>query len=148
MTATFDELELRTIDASMCLPLRQAVLWPQATLAEVALSDDAEGLHIGGFVGDALCCVASCFVTGASEARLCKFATDPAWQGRGIGSAVLREGARQLAADGIESLWFDARERAQAFYRHRGFIASGPPFYKGDVRYVRMHGPLSGLHVG
>lgn len=132
----------------MCLPLRQAVLWPRATLAEVALADDAEGLHIGGFVRDELHCVASFFVTGASEGRLRKFATDPAWQGRGIGSAVLREGARQLVARGIDTLWFDARESAQQFYRHRGFIVDGPPFYKDDVRYVRMRGPLSGLRVG
>lgn len=135
-------IEVRPIDAAACLPLRRSVLWPQATLADVALADDAEGLHLGGFVEGELRCVASFFITGEREARLRKFATEPALQGSGLGSAVLRDGARRLAARGIKTLWFDARESALEFYKRRGFVTEGEAFYKGELRYRRMRGPL------
>lgn len=145
LTASVD---VRTITAAMRLPLRQSVLWPQATLVEMQLADDAHGLHIGGFVADTLCCLASFFITAPGEARLRKFATDPAWQGQGLGSAVLHEGARQPAARGIGNLWFDARASAQDFYRHRGFRVEGAPFHKGTVPYVRMRGALAHVLSG
>ncbi len=138
-------LEVRPIDAGSCLPLRRLVLWPRATLAEVMLAEDASGLHLGGFVAGTLCCVASFFVTGEREARLRKFATEPSMQGRGLGSAVLRDGARRLDAQGIETLWLDARDSAWDFYRRRGFRAEGEPFCKGEVRYRRLRGSLRPL---
>ncbi|NII11245.1 GNAT family N-acetyltransferase [Oleiagrimonas sp. C23AA] len=136
---------IKPITAAQCLPLRQAVLWPQATLDEVRLADDAEGLHLGAFVGTELCSVASFFVPGPGQARLRKFATATVWQGQGLGSALLREGARQLHARGVGTLWFDARESATAFYRRFGFQVDSVPFLKGTVRYVRMRGSLDTL---
>lgn len=136
---------MRRIGADACLPLRQAVLWPQAPRQALRLPEDDEGLHLGAFVDGILRCVASFFITAPAEARLRKFATDAAWQGRGLGSAVLREGARRLLDAGIDTLWFDARESATGFYQRFGFTTDSAPFLKGPVRYVRMRGVLRPL---
>ena len=118
--------------------LRHAVLWPEKPLAYVQLPDDAAGQHFGAFVGGALVAVISLFVGADGVARFRKFATDPAWQGRGLGTALLRHVRAAARAQGARTLWCDARQSALPFYQRLGLVAEGAVFYKGDVPYLRL----------
>lgn len=135
-------MTLRPITSAQTYALRHAVLWPDQPLAYVQLPDDDAGQHFGAFEDDQLVAVISLFVGGGGSARFRKFATDPAWQGRGIGAALLRYTIAAAAAQGARSLWCDARQNTLAFYERFGLQPEGAVFYKGPVAYVRLRRAL------
>ena len=98
---------------------------------------DASALHFGGFLNDKLICVASLYQDG-HQIRLRKFATDPAFQGRGYGSKMLAHLFNAAKATGAKVFWFDARESALPFYQRNGYTPEGERFLKNDVAYRRI----------
>lgn len=130
-------MDIRPIPAARTYDLRHRVLWPDKPPAYVELPEDARGLHFGAFEAGQLRSVVSLFVDGA-EARFRKFATEPAAQGRGLGTALLRHVMQEAARRGARRLWCDARQSTAGFYQKFGFSVDGAPFYKGPVPYVRM----------
>ena len=77
--------------------------------------------------------------TPREAARFRKFACDPAYQGRGVGTALLqyvfRAAREQLKCDVI---WCDARLATAGWYERRGMHKFGQVFYKGEIEYIRM----------
>ncbi len=118
--------------------LRHAVLWPDKPLAYVQLPDDEAGMHYGALVDGEVRAVISLFVGNDGVARFRKFATDPAWQGRGLGTELLRHVLAEAQARGAHTLWCDARQSTLAFYQRFGLAPEGDVFYKGDIPYVRL----------
>ncbi|TDN40136.1 N-acetyltransferase [Hymenobacter sp. UV11] len=129
---------IQPISAAQTYALRHAVLWPDKPPAYVQLPDDAAGQHFGAFVAGELRAVISLFVTPAGEARFRKFATDPAWQGRGLGTALLRHTMQAARAQGAVMIWCDARQNTLPFYQRFGLAPEGDVFYKGDIPYLRL----------
>ena len=158
---------IRRIPASATHALRHAVLWPHKPPSYVQLPEDEAGLHFGAFVSASpspststsseanpedleLVSIISLFITSSSPgdsadapqqqsvARFRKFATAPAWQGRGVGTALLRHAIGAAAQAGARRIWCDAREAALPFYERFGLRAEGDVFFKGDVPYLRM----------
>jgi GNAT superfamily N-acetyltransferase len=132
---------IRPIEAAATYALRHAVLWPDKPAAYVQLPEDEAGQHFGAFVGDELVSVISLFING-DEARFRKFATAPAWQGRGIGGQLLAHTLAAATAAGARAIWCDARASALAFYQRYGLGPDGPPFAKGDIPYQRLRRAL------
>lgn len=132
---------IHSIPADATYALRHAVLWPDQPAAYVQLPDDDAGQHFGVFVGGELVSVVSLFVSGG-EARFRKFATAPAWQGRGMGSALLAHTIEAAGTAGARSLWCDARVSALPFYARFGMQPEGLVFYKGAIPYQRLRRPL------
>ncbi len=118
--------------------LRHAVLWPDKPLAYVQLPDDEAGLHYGALVDGEVRAVISLFMGDDGVARFRKFATDPAWQGRGLGAGLLRHVLAEARLRGAHTLWCDARQSTLAFYQRFGLAPEGDVFYKGDIPYVRL----------
>ncbi|AMR25701.1 GNAT family acetyltransferase [Hymenobacter psoromatis] len=133
-----EQVVIQPIAAVQTYALRHAVLWPDKPPAYVRLPDDDAGQHFGAFVAGELRAVISLFVTPAGEARFRKFATDPAWQGRGLGTALLRHTRQAARARGATALWCDARQNALPFYQRFGLVPEGDVFYKGDIAYLRL----------
>jgi GNAT superfamily N-acetyltransferase len=131
-------IAIRPIEPSQTYALRHAVLWPDKPLAYVKLPEDATGLHYGAFVEEELVAVISLFIGEDGVARFRKFATDPAWQGRGIGTALLRHVLSVARAQGASELWCDARHNTLPFYQRFGLMPEGDVFYKGEVPYMRL----------
>lgn len=129
---------IQPIDAAQTYALRHAMLWPGKPLAYVQLPDDAAGQHFGAFAAGALVAVISLFIEAGGVARFRKFATDPAWQGRGVGTALLRHVMAVAQSQGASQLWCDARQNTLPFYQRFGLAAEGDVFYKGEVPYVRL----------
>lgn len=138
MSVAKPTLLIQPIDAAQTHALRHAVLWPEKPLAYVQLPDDAAGQHFGAFAEGALVAVISLFVGADGVARFRKFATAPAWQGRGVGTALLHHVIAQARAQGASQLWCDARQNTLPFYQRFGLAAEGDVFYKGEVPYVRL----------
>ncbi|MGI4743860.1 MAG: GNAT family N-acetyltransferase [Janthinobacterium lividum] len=134
---------IRPITPAQTYALRHAVLWPDQRLSYVQLPDDAAGQHFGAFEAEELVVVISLFVGPDGTARFRKFATALAWQGRGLGSALLRHTIAAAAAQGARTLWCDARQNTLAFYARFGLRPEGNVFYKGPIAYVRLRMVLS-----
>ncbi|KAI0369405.1 GCN5-related N-acetyltransferase [Pilatotrama ljubarskyi] len=152
--AMSEDIEIRQITAEETVPLRHSVLWPDHPVSYVLLPEDSTGLHYGAFVPTSSVPVAviSVFhdplpgVSGASmpaapkrAARFRKFACDPAHQGRGIGTLLLRhvfEVAKTTM--GCSVIWCDARLSTAGWYERRGMRKFGETFFKGDIEYVKM----------
>lgn len=132
-------IDLQPIAPAQTYALRHAVLWPDKPLAYVQLADDAAGQHFGAFVEGALVAVISLFREGDGVARFRKFATDPAWQGRGVGTALLQHIIGVARAQGASALWCDARQNTLPFYQRFGLAPEGEVFYKGEIPYVRLN---------
>jgi GNAT superfamily N-acetyltransferase len=130
--------DIQEIDVAQTYALRHAVLWPDKPPAYVQLPDDEAGQHFGAFAGGELRAVISLFVVPGGEARFRKFATDPAWQGRGLGTALLRHTMAAARAQGATALWCDARQNTLPFYARFGLVPEGDVFYKGDIPYLRL----------
>ena len=50
-------------------------------------------------------------------------ATDPIFQGQGLGAALLKEAEARLTRRGVDSLWANARDTALRFYLREGWEA-------------------------
>ena len=135
-------MTIRPITPAQTYPLRHAVLWPDQPLAYVQLPDDETGQHFSAFEAEVLVAVISLFVGSDGPARFRKFATDPAWQGRGLGSALLRHTIAAATAQGARTLWCDARQNTLGFYERFGLRPEGDIFYKGPIPYVRLRRAL------
>ncbi len=134
---------IQSIAAAQTYALRHAVLWPNKPPAYVRLPDDDAGQHFGALVAGEPRAVISLFVTPAGETRFRKFATDPAWQGKGLGTALLRHTMQAARVQGASALWCDARQNTLPFYARFGLVPGSDVFYKGDIPYLRLRGALT-----
>jgi ribosomal protein S18 acetylase RimI-like enzyme len=50
---------------------------------------------------------------------------DPEWQGRGVGTALMRPGLEQLDAEGIPAYLESSTPRSRELYRRNGFEVTG-----------------------
>ena len=130
-------LIIQSVSWQQVLPVRHQVLWPDKPESFCRVEGDESAWHLGGFVDDQLVSVASVYYHD-NEARLRKFATLPAFQRHGIGTAMLSQLLTQLRSQSVNYFWCDARETAQAFYQRFGMQVEGERFYKGEIPYFRM----------
>lgn len=119
------------------ISIRHQVLWPNKAPEFCMVEGDDQALHFAVMNNKEVVCVASLYIDNKS-ARLRKFATLNLFQGKGIGSCMLNHLIKNLKQQGINYLWFDARESAMAFYKRFGFNSSGELFYKSGVAYYKM----------
>ncbi|MCU0448450.1 MAG: GNAT family N-acetyltransferase [Bernardetiaceae bacterium] len=101
------------------------------------LPNDAEGQHWGLTVDGQLVSVISLFSDGP-VVQFRKFATDPAHQGQGYGSALLRQVLQLARQTGARQVWCHARQTAVGFYQKLGLAVAGEPFQRDGLAYVRM----------
>ncbi len=126
----------RTID------IRHKVLWPNKPAEFCKVEGDEQALHFGYFDEEELVSVASIYIDG-DKARLRKFATLHAFQGRGIGTRLIEHILLELSQQGISYFWCDARASAVGFYARFGMKPFGEQFYKSGVAYYKMSLRLS-----
>ncbi len=131
------DLQIARVRVEAVLPVRHTVLWPEQPLDFSRLADDAQGLHFAARMDGAVVAVASLFIQDG-RARLRKFATLPAWQGQGVGSALLRHLLEVAREAGCAGFWCDARQSAAPFYARFGLRPEGEPWLREGVLFVRM----------
>jgi ribosomal-protein-alanine N-acetyltransferase len=87
-------------------------------LAEVWHAAGVAQLLLGYFVS----------MTGVDEMHLLNVTVAPAWQGRGLGSALLEAVVQHARERSLATLWLEVRAsnaRARALYARRGFVEAG-----------------------
>jgi GNAT superfamily N-acetyltransferase len=135
---------IRRVDATVTFPLRQKVLRPHETLAELAVPGDGDpdNGHFAAVDGDGE-------VVGTASVRrepppweeamsrpgwrLRGMATAEGRRSQGIGAAVLAAAIAHVARHGGGLLWCNARVPAVEFYRRAGFSTRGTQWEDPDV---------------
>ena len=75
----------------------------------------------------------------ADEAQVRFMAVETHARGQGLGGRILQKFEKRARAAGVSHIVLNAREDAQRFYRHHGFVVVGPaPTIFDAVRHVRM----------
>jgi thiamine transport system ATP-binding protein len=116
--------------------LRRRVLRASVPSADVAFDGDdlPTTTHLGIMSGDTVVAVSTWLqapLEGRPEAagvQLRGMATDPAMQGRGVGTTLLAAGVERARAAGADVVWARARSTALAFYLAHGFVVVGDEF--------------------
>jgi GNAT superfamily N-acetyltransferase len=138
-------IAIRAIAPEQTHPLRLSVLRRNSVGKEVVWDRDADPdtFHLGGYADGRLVCIATFQCEGCPQPdvaacagdvyRLRGMATDPAYERRGIASALLAVGLDRLRRRGAALLWCHARVGAVNFYRKNGWDLYGEEFLVEDV---------------
>jgi GNAT superfamily N-acetyltransferase len=140
------EIEVREIPLAETRTLRQEVLRPRASLAELASHEPAGSVAFGAFQGDELVAVGLVGRDGDApdDWRVRGMATRPDVRGRGAGAAVLQALVQHAVAHGARRVWCNARTRARRLYERAGFAVASDEFELPDIGpHYRMELPVA-----
>ncbi|NIF22364.1 GNAT family N-acetyltransferase [Candidatus Pantoea multigeneris] len=130
-----DQPQIVLLSVDECLPLRQQVLWPDRDISFSRVEGDEQAQHFGIREREQLICCLSVFACSDNRFQIRKFATAIGYQGRGLGTHLLRAVLNTLKDTQVV---LDARLSASAFYQRFGFIPVAETFYKSDIAFIRM----------
>ncbi|KIJ98079.1 hypothetical protein K443DRAFT_681037 [Laccaria amethystina LaAM-08-1] len=150
-------LLFQIISQEQTIPLRHSVLWPSMAVEHVLLPEAGKGLHLGAFCPllDSPIAVILLFIesfpidnndhgsstskNGQRMVRFRKFACDPEFQRRGVGTRLLVY-VLSMARSELNAtiVWCDARTSSHDWYKRRGLSSFGAKFSKDSVEYIRM----------
>ncbi len=125
------------LTAAQTFDLRHRVLWPDQPRDFVIVPGDDAALHFGVLDNGQVIGIVSMFDTD-DGAQLRKLATDPAFQGRGIGSALVAHVVQTARISGTHRIFLSGRHSALDFYKSFGFAAYGDPYLVENVPCQKM----------
>jgi GNAT superfamily N-acetyltransferase len=128
-------IHIEQITPELTWRLRRDVLYPDSEISDMEMEVDRDGTHFGAFVDNKLAGVISIFREG-DDFQFRKFAIDPVFQHKGIGTALLNYITGFATEDGGKKLWCNARLNAAGFYLKNGFILTARLFSKNGYDYV------------
>jgi GNAT superfamily N-acetyltransferase len=127
---------VRSVAVDVVRPVRHRVLregWPEASV-HTPLDDSPSTWHLAALAGDAAVGVVTLFPEPCplqpdrQAERFRWMAVLPAWQGRGVGQALIRRAAEITTEHGAQLLWAHGRDSALGFYELLGFRVEGDGF--------------------
>lgn len=132
-----EKTHIEQIRQELTWRIRHEAMYPDKPLDIVKLEGDSEGIHFGLFAGDQLCSVVSLFHEGEVY-QFRKFATLPAYQGKGYGSLLLQHIIDYIRQRGGSKIWCNARNTASTFYQRFGFTETDQRYQKLGLDFVIM----------
>ncbi|WP_342087693.1 GNAT family N-acetyltransferase [Dyadobacter sp. OTU695] len=132
-----DLIEIQKVNADDLMEIRHLVLWPDKPREFVKVPEDESGIHFGLYFEGTLVSVISLFAEG-DNVRFRKFATLPAFQGKGLGSRLLQHAITYAQTQGYTRMWCDARTDALGFYERFHFKKFSEPFFKEHIGYFKI----------
>jgi GNAT superfamily N-acetyltransferase len=132
-------MEIRELKPEEAYDLRSRVLRPGRPLKTVQYPRDQESKHLGVVEGGRVVAIVSAhpedspLFSAAGGWRIRGMATDQEFQGRGVGSLLLRGLLAWGREKGVPFFWCNAREKAFAFYERHGFTFESELFEIEDI---------------
>lgn len=126
--------EMREVPLAETRPLRQQVLRPHQTVADLAGHEPAGAVAFGAFDGSELVAVGLVGPDGdPGDWRVRGMATAPQARGRGAGTAILQALVQYAIAHGARRVWCNARTPALSLYQRVGFVVASEEFEPPDI---------------
>lgn len=127
-------INIELVSADVIKPLRIKVLRPDRPKHESDYPDDYStgSFHFAAIKNKKILCIASFlkeeppskYFTPQKKYhsyRLRGMATEPEYQGSGVGSLLMNEALKYLSKSKVELIWCNARSKAVPFYQRLGF---------------------------
>jgi len=130
-------MKIKAIKASQTWQIRHEVMWPDQPFEFVQLDEDALGLHFGVFIAEKLVAVVSCFVN-INELQFRKLATLEEYQGKGIGSELVKYILQFAKEKNLKKVWCNARTNKKKFYEKFGMQDTHHIFRKAEQEFTIM----------
>jgi predicted N-acetyltransferase YhbS len=111
---------------------REAVLFPF----------DRESLHLVALDGGRVVGCVLFHPQGSETGRLFQMAIEPARQGTGLGTRLVRTLEDELVARGFREVTLHARDTAVGFYARLGYEPFGPPYAEVGIPHQNMRRDL------
>lgn len=135
---------IKFISVDDVLTIRNQVLrGGKLMLAECRFpTDDLPGsFHLGNYIDDELACIASFHIQSYGQYsgtgyQLRGMATLPAYQGKGLGTQVMKYALDYLKQQYADYIWCNARKTAVDFYQKLGLSLVSPEF---EVQGIGPH---------
>ena len=112
-------------------------MWPDQSIEFIKLEKDAEGSHLGLFVGEHLTSIISLFQT-QEGVQFRKFATLTEAQGKGYGTQLLTEVFKSYSNGSVPRLWCNARVEKAKYYERFGLQRTNKTYTTGGIAFVVM----------
>ncbi|WP_264524885.1 GNAT family N-acetyltransferase [Flavobacterium sp. N502536] len=130
-------MKIKAIKASQTWQIRHEVMWPDQPFEFVQLEEDVLGLHFGVFIAEKLVAIVSCFVNN-NELQFRKLATLEEYQGKGIGSELVKYILKLAKEKNLKKVWCNARSSKKSFYEKFGLIDTHQTFRKAGQEFTIM----------
>ena len=101
------------------------------------LEMEKKHIHIAGFLGQEMCATAV-LVPDADEIKMQRVALKASFQGKGIGSALMRFCEEYAIKHGFKSIYCHARGTAIQFYQKNKYTLEGEPFDEDGIPHCKM----------
>ncbi|WP_244901837.1 GNAT family N-acetyltransferase [Croceivirga radicis] len=131
------EIHIKPIHYTKTWPIRHSVMWPNQSIEFIKLEKDAEGSHLGLFVGEHLTSIISLFQT-QEGVQFRKFATLTEAQGKGYGTQLLTEVFKRYSNGSVSRIWCNARVEKAKYYERFGLQRTNKTYRKGGIAFVVM----------
>jgi GNAT superfamily N-acetyltransferase len=95
-------------------------------------------IYISAFVGDKLIGTAIITPLDKNTVQMRQMAVDEAYQGKGVGRAIVREFERVVLENGYAAVMLHARETALPFYEKLGYELCSDVFYEIEIAHFEM----------
>jgi phosphoribosylformimino-5-aminoimidazole carboxamide ribotide isomerase len=135
-------IQIKEVDLDTVWRLRREVLYPERSIDGAKLENDQAGTHLGLYIENRPISVISFFRDG-NVCRFRKFATLPAYQGKGYGSLLLEHIMELAESASAASIWCNARITAQSLYERFDMKPVGNPWEEKGYTYIKMEKQFS-----
>ena len=98
---------------------------------------EKEHVHIVGFLGQEMCATAV-LVPDGEEMKMQRVALKSSFQGKGIGSSLMRFCEEYAFKHGFKSIYCHARGTAVNFYQKNQYALEGEPFDEDGIPHRKM----------
>lgn len=130
-------MKFKELPIEKVLEMRQRVMYPERSVEEMRLDDDAEGLHLAIWIDEKPISIISIFNRG-DEWQFRKFATEVEYQGKGYGTKLLQHVMSAAGKKGAKRIWCNARVNVCAYYERFGMQKTGEAWAKHGIDFIVM----------
>jgi predicted GNAT family N-acyltransferase len=141
MTKLTYKLMASDADLRDAFDVRRQVFTLEQGISEDLVFDnnDRDALHVVVKDGEQIIGTARIRFLGNNEAKLERMAVAKAFRRKGIGKGMIAFLDEELRKKRVRQLVIHAQEEAIEFYKACGFLESGSPFWKANIRHIKMH---------
>jgi predicted GNAT family N-acyltransferase len=139
----FKIIDYGSDDYKKAVALREEILRKPLGLffTKEELEMEKEHVHIAGFLGQEMCATAV-LVPDGEKMKMQRVALKASFQGKGIGSSLMRFCEEYAVKHGYKSIYCHARGTAVQFYQKNQYALEGEPFDEDGIPHRKMRKKL------